>query len=91
MIQDREVVVLRDALSVIREIAYDYDGQGESLEGCKCLIDEIRHIAERALEGQSPIYFNDGDIINALDEIVGDYDVNDITKINIYDKNRKDY
>lgn len=90
--KDREIKVLRDVLQSIIDIGFDYDGYGNSLEGCKDLIDEFVEMSREALKGRGITYLTDGKIVNVFDEIVGDYDPNDFSKpLNYYDKNRKDY
>lgn len=90
--KDREIKVLRDVLQSIIDIGFDYDGYGNSLEGCKNLIDEFVSMSKDALNGKGITYLSNGKIVNVFDEIVGDYDPNDFSKpLNYYDKNRKDY
>ncbi len=90
--KDREIKVLRDVLQSIIDIGFDYDGYGNSLEGCKSLIDEFVSMSKDALNGKGITYLSNGKIVNVFDEIVGDYDPNDFSKpLNYYDKNRKDY
>lgn len=93
---NREIIVLRDALQNIIDIGYDYDGYGNSLSGCKSLIDELVCIANNALnKKQSPTYLKNGDIVNVFDEVVGNYNPNNLScencKLNYFDKNREDY
>ena len=53
---NREIIVLRDALQNIIDIGYDYDGYGNSLSGCKSLIDELVCIANNALNKKSYLF-----------------------------------
>lgn len=89
----REIIVLRDALQSIIDIGYDYDGYGNSLEGCKSLIDEFVAIADKALnKKQSPTYLKNGYIVNVFDEVIGSYNPDDLSEeLNYFDKNREDY
>ena len=88
----RECAVLRDVMQTIIDIAVDYDGYGNSLEGCKSLIDEFSYMCKEALDGRGITYRSNGKIVNVFDEVVGDYDPNDKTgKLNFFKKNRKDY
>ena len=92
--KDREIAILRDVLKNIVDITIDYDGYGNSLDGCKDLIDEISYICKEALSGRGITYLDgSGDIINVLNEKVGEYkEDNDYNiKLNYFDKNRKDY
>lgn len=92
--KDREIEVLRTSLQNIIDIGYDYDGYENSLTGCKGLIDEFVNIAYNALYKHQSITFLDskGNIVNVFNEVIGDYDPNDLSKPNnYYDKNRKDY
>ena len=41
-----------EALSAIIDIAVDYDGYGNSLQGLRDLVDELRTIATNALNGK---------------------------------------
>lgn len=88
--KDREIKVLRDVLQSIIDIGFDYDGYGNSLEGCKGLIDEFVEMSREALKGRGTTYLTDGKIINVFDEVVGEYNP-DTWELNYYDKNRKDY
>lgn len=88
----RECAVLRDVMQTIIDIAVDYDGYGNSLEGCKSLIDEFSNMCKEALDGRGITYAVNGKILNVFDEVVGDYDPNDKEcKLNYFKKNRKDY
>lgn len=89
----REIAVLRSSLQNIIDIAIDYDGYGNSLDGCKSLIDEISFICQEALDGRSITYLDDsGKIVNIFNEVVGEYDVKNANKpLNYFNKKRKDY
>lgn len=88
--KDREIKVLRDVLQSIIDLGFDYDGYGNSLDGCKNLIDEFVEMSREALNGRSITYLTNGKIVNVFDEVVGDYNP-ETWELNYYDKDRKDY
>ena len=52
-------IKIKDAyLQLIRDIAFDYDGYGDSIEGLRDLVDELSAYAKMAIENddQSSIY-----------------------------------
>ena len=61
--KDREIKVLRDVLQSIIDIGFDYDGYGNSLEGCKSLIDEFVSMSKDALNGKGITYLSNGKIV----------------------------
>ena len=93
MNNDREIKCLRRTLQSIIDLGYDYDGYGNSLDGCKRLIDEFVNMAYDVLyKHQSDTYLdgNGNHIINIFDEVVGEYNPN-TWETKYYDKDRKDY
>lgn len=51
----------RQALEIIRDIGYDYDGES-SVEGLKGLVDELVGYATDGLNGKRPQYISQGKI-----------------------------
>lgn len=70
--QERLIKIMGKYFELIIDIGYDYDGYGNSLEGCKGLIDELIRYASLGRAGNTTevMYVNGEKKYNILHELL---------------------